>query len=94
MRRLRDLATMNVASAVAGATLALLIVFTWREHGVAAALVAMTTVSLIAAVWFARDPGMPTVVFQAGDFSRESMALLQFGVVFMGSAVMMTGRRI
>jgi PST family polysaccharide transporter len=93
LRRIADVAKINVMSALVGTAASIPLVYWLREDGVALALVAMAATGAAAAWWFSRrvvlERPQPAMTLAAG--SQEASSLLQLGVAFMASALLMMG---
>jgi antigen flippase len=91
MRRISDLARMNVLAALCGAVISIPLVYFFREQGVVPSLVAVAAVSVLISWWYGRKvqilaPAMPT-----SQVGREAAALVKLGIAFMASAFLTMG---
>jgi PST family polysaccharide transporter len=91
MRHIADLAKITVAGALTGTLVGIPIVYVFREHGIAPALVAVAASTLVASWWFRRKIRLPHSWMSASQARRETAALLKVGAAFMASAMMMMG---
>jgi enterobacterial common antigen flippase len=91
MRRIGDMARVNIVSALAGTVASLVVVYWLREDGIAFALVALTAASTLASWWYVRRI-TPEPAQVGGDMlKRETSELLRLGAAFMLSALMTLG---
>jgi PST family polysaccharide transporter len=90
MRRIGDLARINVIGAVFGAVVSIPFVYFLREHGVVPSLVAIAAMSIATSWWYSRkvDVGRPAVAWR--DVRHEIRGLLKLGFAFMASGLLMT----
>ena len=86
MRRIGDLAKLTVIGGLAGTFFSIVIVYLWRESGVAASLVCVSAVSVITSWSFARRIKVERVVMTFLQVRREALALLTLGFMLMASA--------
>ncbi len=88
MRRIADLARMNVLSAIYGTVFSILIVY-WRgAAGLAPSLVCVAGMSILTSWWYARKIKVEPVQVTARDMAEEAGSLIKLGVVFMASALL------
>jgi len=92
LRRVADLARMNVLGAFYGTVFSIGIVYFYRnETGVVLSLVCVAAMSILTSWWYARKVKVEHVRVTLGQLSREASGLLKLGVVFMSSALMTLG---
>lgn len=91
MRRIGDLARMNVLGAFLGAVASVGLVFLWREDGVAPALIAVAGMALLSSWWYSRKIEVPKAVLDLGAVRREAGALLGLGLAFMAGSLLTMG---
>ena len=91
MRRIGDLAKINICGAVLSTLLCIPIVYWLGEQGIVPALVCVSLVVMVASWWFARQVKVEPVTMSARDVCGEASALLKLGFVFMVSGVMLLG---
>ena len=91
MRRIGDLARINIFGAVLGTVICIPIVYWLREQGIAPALVGVSLVVMVASWWFARQIKVEPVRMTAQDVGGEAAGLLKLGFVFMVSGLMLLG---
>lgn len=93
LRRIGDIARVNVSGAALGTMASLPIIYFLREDGVALALVAVATFTLVPYWWYSRDirvegPNLATsgLYAEASQLIRLGMAFMLSGFFVMGSA--------
>lgn len=91
MRRIGDLARMNVIGAVFGALASILFVYFFREDGVVPALVAVAGMSLLSSWWFSRKIQVKRPKLGLPQIRQETQGLLGLGLAFMASGLMTMG---
>ena len=96
MRRIADLALMNVLGALYGTLFSIGIVyFYWKsgdaKGGVVPALVCVAAMGIVTSWWYSRKIKVERVAMRLADISGEVSALLKLGFVFMASALMASG---
>ena len=91
MRRIHDLAALGVIGAIIGAVSSIVLVYLYREQGVAPALVASAAMGFAISWWFARriDISLPGMTYE--ELTAEAQSLLKLGFAFMLSGVLMMG---
>jgi PST family polysaccharide transporter len=92
MRRIADLAKMNLFGAVYGTVFSLLIVYFLRnDWGVAWSLVCVAAMGILTSWWYARKVRIQPFGITLRQVKAEAAGLLKLGVVFMASALMTIG---
>ncbi len=91
LRRIRDLALINVLSSLFGLLVAIPLVYLMGKEGVVLSLVAVAGVGLGVSWWYSQKVGVEKVRIGWADFSAEMSELLKLGFVFMASGFMMMG---
>ena len=91
MRRIADLASINVLGALFGTIISFPLVYFFRERGIVPSLVAFAAVSLFASWWYSRKVVVQTPLMAASDIAREVASLLKLGIVFMASGFLTLG---
>lgn len=96
MRRIADLALMNVLGALYGTLFSIGLVYLyWRngnaKGGVVPALVCVAAMGVVTSWWYSRKIKVERVVMRLADISAEVSVLLKLGFVFMASALMASG---
>ncbi len=93
MRRLGDLARMNVRGALYGTILSVAIVLYFfqqgqPERGIVPSLVAVAAMGILTSWWYARKIKVEPVSMTTAEVSTEVSGLLKLGFVFMTTALM------
>lgn len=96
MRRIADLARMNVLGAFYGTVFSIAIVYLYYRHGIAEqgvvpALVCVAAMGILTSWWYARKVRVEPVRVTLPQAMTEASALLKLGVVLMASSFMMLG---
>jgi PST family polysaccharide transporter len=91
MRRIDDLAKMNVWGALAGAVVSIPIVFVWGRNGIPVYMVLVAGAAEFFAWTYARRVRPEPVKIPLRQVAKEAGSLLRLGVVFLSSALMTTG---
>lgn len=88
MRKIGDLAKLNVLGAFYGTVLSIPIVYEYREDGVVPSLVMVAVMSILTSWWYARKIEVESVAVTLREFWQETGELVKLGVVFMASWLM------
>ena len=88
LRKIGDLAKLNIWGAFWGTALAIPFVWLWKLQGVAPAMVIVSGMALLASWWFARRVQVPRVRLTSRDLKIEASALLGLGAVFLVTGVL------
>jgi enterobacterial common antigen flippase len=91
LRRIADLARMNVLGAIYGTALSIPLIYFLREKGIVPSLVAVAAMSILTSWWYARRVTVQKVFVSLRGIMREASALLKLGFVFMSSGLMAMG---
>ena len=96
MRRIADLARMNVLGAFYGTLFSVLIIYCYYRHGVpeqgvVPALVCVAAMGILMSWWYARKIRVERVRVTMPQVSSEASELLKLGIVFMASGLMSLG---
>ena len=91
MRRISDLARMNVLGALYGTVFSILIVYFFGEPGLVPALVCVAAMNILTSWWYARKIKVEAVQITFRQIFQEASALLKLGVVLMASSLMTMG---
>jgi antigen flippase len=91
MRRIADLARIEVLGAVVGAAISLALVYVFREQGIVLSLVTVAALNLFSSWWYRRKVHIPATSLTVPQIRSEAGELLKLGSVFMASAVLTTG---
>jgi O-antigen/teichoic acid export membrane protein len=91
VRRIVDLAKMNVFGALAGAVLSIPIVYVYGRAGIPAYMVLASTAGVFISWFYARRVRIERVRIPFGQVASEAGSLLKLGLVFFASGLMTTG---
>jgi enterobacterial common antigen flippase len=91
MRRIGDLARMNMFGALVGAVLSIPIVYFWGRTGIPAYMVLGAGVGVFISWSYARRVRVESVKVSVRELTGEARSLLKLGVVFLASGLMTTG---
>lgn len=91
MRRIADLAKMNVLGALFGTCVTIPVVYFFRVKGVVPSLVAVSAMMILTSWWYSHKIDMPVCRVRLSQVRREASALLRLGSAFMASGLMMMG---
>lgn len=91
LRRVGDIARINMLAAFFSTLISIPLVVLFAERGIVPALVAMAVASVATSWWFARKVRLPTPRLSWPQMSVEAKALLRLGLVFMASGLLTVG---
>jgi antigen flippase len=91
LRRIADMAMVNVLGAILGTVAAIPLVYFFREDGVVPSLVAFAALTLLTSWWYCRKTQLSTPAIGFRDVWKEAGALLKLGGAFMASAFLTMG---
>jgi antigen flippase len=91
MRRIADLAKMNVLGALFGMLISVPMVYFFRAKGIVPALIAVAGMTIFTSWWYSRKIRMPTPFVTVRELRREVAPLLKLGIAFMASGLMTMG---
>jgi PST family polysaccharide transporter len=91
MRRIADLARMNVLGAFYGTTFSIPIIYFYREQGIVPSLVCVAGMSILTSWWYARKVRVERVALNWHELSAQMSVLLKLGVIFMLTGLMTMG---
>lgn len=91
MRRVGDIARINILGALIGTALTIGLIAWLRQRGIAIALMASAGASLGLSWWYSRQVRIERTVVPFDVVSREARALLQLGLAFMTSSLLTLG---
>ena len=91
MRRIGDLAKMNIFGALTGAVLSIPIVYVWGRTGIPAYMVLGAGVGVFISWFYARRIRIDPVKVSFRQMTGEARSLLKLGLVFLASGLMTTG---
>jgi PST family polysaccharide transporter len=91
MRRVSDLASMNVLGAMYGTLISIPLVYFLGERGVVPSLVAIALASVFTSWWYARKIEIHRPSMTVSQVGQEAAALLHLGLAFMASGFLTMG---
>ena len=91
MRRIADLARMNVLGAFYGTVFSIPIIYLYGEEGVVPSLVCVAGMGIMTSWWYARKIKVRAVAITLRQLANETSALLKLGIVFMASGLFAMG---
>ncbi len=91
MRRIGDLAKMNVIGALSGLVISVPVVYLLREKGIAVSLVLVAAMTIITSWWYSRKIQINSVRLTHGEIRCEIGGLLKLGIAFMVSSLLVPG---
>jgi len=91
MRRIGDLAKINILGTLWGAVLGIPIIYVLQTRGVALFIVTVSAAYLITCWWYARKVDVVRTGITWQDFLSDSQPLLRLGFAFMVSSLMLIG---
>ena len=91
MRRIADLAKMNVLGALFGAIIGIALIYVFREKGIVPYVVVVTVMTIALSWWYARKVQVPRISVPLKQVGSEIKALLKLGLAFMISSLMTLG---
>jgi len=96
MRRVSDLAKLNILGALYGTIFSIPIVYYFKRQGHAAdgivpSLVCVAGMNILTSWWYARKVKVEPVRLTAKEISAEASGLLNLGLAFMTSVLMLNG---
>ena len=91
MRRIGDMAMMNVLGAIFGAIASIALVFVLGDRGLVPSLVAVAAAGLCISWWYSRQLVSDSYPMSGEEARREFGSLLKLGFAFMGSGILMMG---
>ncbi len=91
MRRIADLAKMNVLGALFGVCTGIPLVYFFRERGVVPSLVSVAAMTILTSWWYSRKIDVQTPTVTLSQVRKEASALLKLGSAFMASGLMTMG---
>jgi PST family polysaccharide transporter len=91
MRRIADLAKMNVIGALSGLIISIPVVYLLRERGIAVSLVLVAAMTIITSWWYSRKIQIQSVRLTHSEIQHEATGLLKLGFAFMASSLLVPG---
>lgn len=90
LRRIRDLASLNVLGAFFGTILGIPIIALWGRAGIVPMLLAVSAMGIVTSWWYARKVPLRSIRIGWRETFAEGRGLLKLGLVFMASGLMST----
>lgn len=90
MRRIADLARIQVLGALFGMICSVTLVYFWRERGVVPSLVSVALTSLAVSWWYSRKVDVRTPSITVSQVRQEAAELLKLGAAFAATGFMTT----
>jgi enterobacterial common antigen flippase len=87
MRRVADLARMNILGAIYGTVLTVPIICIWKEKGLVPSLICVAGMSILTSWWYARKIKVERVKMTWRDITGEARELLRLGLVFTATGL-------
>ena len=94
MRRIGDIARINVLGALSGTVFSILIVYFWNVKGLAPSLVCVAATSILTSWWYARKIKVERLRVTISEIWNEASELVKLGFVFMVSGFAMFGAQL
>jgi PST family polysaccharide transporter len=91
MRRIADLAKMNVLGALFGTVISIVVLYFLREDGIVLSLIVVSAMTILTSWWYSRKIRIPTPRMAASQIRHEAGTLLKLGFAFMASSLMTMG---
>lgn len=91
LRRISDLAWINIVGAIAGTVISVPIIYYLGERGIVPSLVTVAAATLAISWWFSRKVSLASPATTLTQTRRETKVLLKLGFAFMASAVLTSG---
>lgn len=91
MRRISDLAKMNVLGALFGACAAIPLVYFFGQRGVVPSLVSVGGMTILTSWWYSRKINIERTTVSFSEVRQEASALLKLGSAFMASSLLTMG---
>jgi antigen flippase len=91
MRRIADLAKMNVMGAFFGACISIPLVYFFREKGVVPSLIVVAAMTILTSWWYSRKIEVHVATVTLSQARHETSALLKLGSAFMASSLLTMG---
>jgi PST family polysaccharide transporter len=91
MRKIADLAKMNVLGAFYGTVFGIVIVYFWNIDGLVPSLMCVAAMTVLTSWWYARKIKVEKVRTTMKDVVGEASELVKLGLIFMVSGLAMQG---
>jgi len=88
MRRIREIAIVNVLGTLIATAMAIPCYYFWGLKGIVPSLILLSAGNLLVTWYFARKIPIPKEKLMLSDFKREAFSLIRLGVCFMASGVL------
>jgi PST family polysaccharide transporter len=83
MRRIADLARMNILGALYGTAFSIAIVYFWKEQGLVPSLICVAAMAIVTSWWYARKIKIKPVHVTFESVRQEAAELVKLGSAFM-----------
>lgn len=91
MRRLGDIARLNMYGAVIGAVVSIPVVYFWGQDGIPAYMIVGAVISSLVSWHYVRRIKTPAVRLPPREIWREATRMIRLGLAFVASALLATG---
>ena len=91
MRRIRDLAKMQVLGALFGTLISIALVYLFGDNGVVPALIGVAAMTIVTSWWYSRKIEIQSPKLTLSQTKKEVSELLKLGLAFMSSGLMTMG---
>jgi antigen flippase len=91
VRRIGDLAKMNVAGAVIGTLASILLVYVFRDRGIILSIIAVSATACFVSWRYSRKIKLPRITFGAAESYRAAVPMFRLGLAFMVTNAMTVG---
>jgi enterobacterial common antigen flippase len=91
MRRIKEMAMVNILGTLVGAGLSIPMIYLWGRDGIAAYLAVAAIVGVLISWSFARRIKVEPVSLSLSEFTSETRSLLKLGIAFASSGLMTVG---
>ena len=91
LRRVSDLAKLNVLGALFGTVLSIALVFWLGEKGIVPSLIAVAGMATLTSWWYSRKVQVQSPTMTLSQVGQEATGLLKLGVAFMTSGLLTMG---
>lgn len=89
MRRISSLASMGALGAILGTALSIVVVYFFRDRGIAPALVSVAAMTIIMSWWYSRKLRTAPPVLSPSHYRAEVATLLKLGIALMSGGMVM-----
>lgn len=91
LRRISDIARVNIVGALSGSLASVILVLMLGESGIAPSIVAVAALTLVTSWWLVRKVEIDSVKVSAAEARTETAALIKLGFAFMASGMLTVG---